>query len=66
LLVIVRFLFKLPKEAPNSLRNASKLFKRGDWCSRRGTNHAKIVPDNKVPMNLTWVKSSSNGVDEVG
>jgi hypothetical protein len=58
-------LFKLPKEAPNSLRNVSKLFTIRDWCSRRGANHAKIVPDNKVPMNLTWVKSSSNGVDEV-
>jgi len=56
----------LPKEAPNSLRNVSKLFTIRDWCSRRGANHVKIVLDNKVPMNLTWVKSSSNGVDEVG
>jgi len=57
LLVVVHSLFESLKEAPKSPINASKWFRRGDCCSKRGVNHAKVVLDNKVPMNPTWVRS---------
>jgi hypothetical protein len=55
LFVVVCFWFKSPKEALNSSRNASKSFRRGDWCSKRNASYVKDVFDNKVPMSLTWV-----------
>jgi hypothetical protein len=57
LLIVVCFSFELLKKTPNFWRNASKSFRRGNWCSKRGANHVKVVPDNKVPMNPTWVRS---------
>jgi hypothetical protein len=51
-------LSKSLKETSNSSKNISKLFKKGDWCSKRGANHAKVVFDNKVPMSPIWVLSS--------
>ncbi len=58
LFVVIHSLSELPKEAPNSSKNASKLFKRRNWRSRKGANHVKVVPNNKVPMNPTSVRSS--------
>jgi hypothetical protein len=57
LVVIICYLSKLQKEAPNFSKNASKLFYKGDWLSKKGANHVKIVLNNKVPMSLTWVWS---------
>jgi hypothetical protein len=57
LFVNVRSLYESPKKTPNSSRNVSKSFKKGDWNSRKGANHAKDVFDNKVSMSPTWVWS---------
>ncbi len=53
LFVVICSLFESSKEAPNSSRNASKLFRRGDWRSKKGANHVKVVPNNKVPISPT-------------
>jgi hypothetical protein len=56
LMLDVHSLFESPKVALNSLRNVSKSLSKGDWCSNKGANRAKAVPNNKVPMNPTWTR----------
>jgi hypothetical protein len=55
LFVDVRSLFESSKKALNFSRNVSKLFRRGDWHSKRGVTRAKVMHGNKVPMSPTWV-----------
>jgi hypothetical protein len=57
LLVAICSLFESPKTL-NSLRNVSKWFRNEDWHSKRGGNRTKVMLDNKVPMNPTWVRLS--------
>jgi hypothetical protein len=48
----VHFLFKFPKVALNFSRNFSKLLNKVDWCSNKGANQARAMPDTKLPMDL--------------
>jgi hypothetical protein len=57
LLVDVCSLFESPKKTPNYSRNASKLFKRGYWHSKKGANHVTIMSNNRVLTNPTSVWS---------
>ncbi len=52
----MRSLSKSPKVALNFSKNTSKLLNKDDWCSNKGVNQAKVVPDNRVFMNPTWVR----------
>ncbi len=58
-------LSKFPKMALNSLRNVSKSLNKGDWCSNKGANQARAMPNNKVPMNPTWVGLIGYHEDEI-
>ncbi len=49
-------LSKSPKVALNLLKNTSKSLSKGDWCSNKGVNQAKVMPDNKVLMSPTWTR----------
>jgi hypothetical protein len=49
------FLSKCFKVALNFSINTSKSLNKGDQCSNKGTNQARVVLDNEVPMNPTWV-----------
>jgi hypothetical protein len=40
--------------ALNFSRNISKSLNKGDWCSNKNANQARVMPNNKVPMSLTW------------
>ncbi len=56
LMLDMHSLFESPKVALNFSRNASKSFSKGDWCSNKGVNQAKVVLDNKVLMSSTWTR----------
>jgi hypothetical protein len=51
----------LAKMALIFLINASKLFKSGDWCSQKGTNHVKVMPINML-IRFGLGHLDSNGV----
>jgi hypothetical protein len=56
LMLNVCSLFESPKLAWNFSRNTSKLLNKGDWCSNKGANQARVMLNNKVLMNRTWVR----------
>jgi len=51
----------LAKVALNSLINASKLFKSGDWCSQKGTNHVKLMHISNMLIQFGLGHLDNNG-----
>jgi hypothetical protein len=52
----VHSLSKFLKVALNFSKNVSKSLNKCNWCSNKDANQAKVVLDNKVLMNPTWVR----------
>ncbi len=55
LMLNMHFLFESPKVALNFSKNTWKSLSKGDWCSIKGANQARAMPDNKMPISPTWV-----------
>ncbi len=49
-------MFEYSKVVLNFSRNVSKLLDKDDWCFNKRANHARVMLDNKVPMNSTWLQ----------
>ncbi len=56
----MRSLSNFPKVALNFLRNVSKLLRKGAWCSNKGANQTRVLPNNKMLMNPIWVGPIGN------
>ncbi len=48
----------------NISTNISKSFKNGNWCSNKGANHIKVVPNDNVLMNRLGVNHLDSDGDE--
>ncbi len=55
LMLNIRSLSKSSKVELNFSKYTSKSLNKCDWCSNKGVNQAKVVPDNKVFMTPIWI-----------
>jgi hypothetical protein len=58
-------LFKFPKVALNSSKNSSKSLRKGDQCSNKNVNQARVVPDKKVSMIQLGLNQMDTNENEI-